>query len=225
MRRVAGVDGYGRGAWVSVVLVDGRFAQCHVGSTLDALLVKLGRTDATAIDIPIGLPDRGPRKADRLARERVGGRWPSVFMTPPRRLLMARDFAEANKMAHGMGEKGISRQAFAIGPRIFETEHAIKAGAVLHEVHPEVSFAAISAGPLGWSKQTWRGAHFRRSLLEGVGITLPDDLGEANVVPVDDILDAAAAAWSADRIATGRHERLPEPPEVFSGGLPAAIEV
>ena len=36
--------------------------------------------------------------------------------------------------------------------------------------------------------------------LAPVAVT-PDDLGEAGVVPADDVLDAAAAAWSADRIA------------------------
>jgi predicted RNase H-like nuclease len=175
------------------------------------------------IDIPIGLPDQGERQADRLARARVGKRWPSVFMTPPRRLLTQSSYESAMAAARSEGAKGLSRQAYAIGPRIVEAERAIGEGWALHEVHPEVSFAAMADGPLDWAKVSYRGAIVRRQLLKAVGIRLPDDLGEANGVPTDDVLDAAAAAWSAARIATGEQVRLPDPPEVFSDGLPAAI--
>jgi predicted RNase H-like nuclease len=37
------------------------------------------------------------------------------------------------------------------------------------------------------------------------------------------VLDAAAAAWSARRVAAGTAVLLPDPPEVFSDGWPAAI--
>lgn len=223
--RVTGIDGYGRGAWVGVVLVDGAFAEARVGRSLSALLCAVGPVDAIGIDIPIGLPDAGERAADHLARGRVGKRWASVFMTPPRNVLRAASHSEAVALARASGEKGISQQAFAISPRIFEAEDAIRAGTRLHEVHPEVSFAAIAGAPLGWAKMSYRGAITRKALLEGVGIHLPVDLGDANHVPTDDVLDAAAAAWSATRIAAGSQERLPEPPEVFSDGLPSAINV
>ena len=38
-------------------------------------------------------------------------------------------------------------------------------------------------------------------------------------------LDACAAAWTASRVAAGISESLPDPPETFSDGLPAAIHV
>jgi len=40
-------------------------------------------------------------------------------------------------------------------------------------------------------------------------------------VPLDDVLDAAAAAWSAHRVATGVVQSLPEPPEIVQGQLVA----
>jgi hypothetical protein len=43
-----------------------------------------------------------------------------------------------------------------------------------------------------------------------VGIVLPDNLGAAGDVPCDDILDAAAAAWSAHRIAKDMAASLPD---------------
>jgi predicted RNase H-like nuclease len=221
---VAGIDGYGRGAWVAAMLRDGRFITAIVGPSLAILLPRL-RGLTVGIDVPIGLPDEGERRADQLARERVGKRWPSVFMTPPRRLLEESTYELAMAAARAAGVKGLSRQAFAIGPRIFEAERAIREGWALQEVHPEVSFAAIAGGPLDWPKQSYRGAIVRRQLLEAVGIRLPDDLGEANGVPTDDLLDAAAAAWSAARIAMGQQIRLPDPAEAFSDGLLAAINV
>ena len=49
----------------------------------------------------------------------------------------------------------------------------------------------------------------RRAALAGAGIVLPDDLGAGGNVPPDDVLDAAGAAWSAGRIASGSAESLP----------------
>jgi predicted RNase H-like nuclease len=40
---------------------------------------------------------------------------------------------------------------------------------------------------------------------------------------VDDVLDAAAAAWTALRVSQGAARCLPDPPETFSDGLPCAI--
>jgi predicted RNase H-like nuclease len=34
---------------------------------------------------------------------------------------------------------------------------------------------------------------------------------------LDDVLDAAAAAWTANRIATGQAMTLPDPPELSDG--------
>ena len=39
---------------------------------------------------------------------------------------------------------------------------------------------------------------------------LPDQLEDAGTVPPDDLLDAAAAAWTAWRVVRGKAEVLPE---------------
>jgi predicted RNase H-like nuclease len=86
-------------------------------------------------------------------------------------------------------------------------------------VHPELSFQALAGGtPLSHAKKTWRGQHLRRALLADAGIALPDELGEADRIAADDVLDAAAAAWSARRIALGTAERLPRTPERDADG-------
>ena len=51
-------------------------------------------------------------------------------------------------------------------------------------------------------------------------------LGPAGTLAaVDDVLDAAAAAWSARRVVAGSARLLPDPPERFSDGRPCAIAV
>jgi predicted RNase H-like nuclease len=42
-------------------------------------------------------------------------------------------------------------------------------------------------------------------------------------VAVDDVLDAAAAAWTACEVLAGTAVSLSDPPQRFSDGLPAAI--
>ena len=80
----------------------------------------------------------------------------------------------------------------------------------VYEVHPEVSFVSAHKDThLQWSKNTWNGICLRRQILESHGIFIPNDLGAAGIAGVADILDAAIAAWSSDRIAAGSAECLP----------------
>jgi predicted RNase H-like nuclease len=62
-------------------------------------------------------------------------------------------------------------------------------------------------------KKSAGGALQRIELLRRHGIEL-EDLGPAAGVPLDDVLDAAASAWSAHRIATGLARSIPHPPEM-----------
>jgi predicted RNase H-like nuclease len=45
-------------------------------------------------------------------------------------------------------------------------------------------------------------------------IVLPAELGPAGAVPIDDLLDAAAAAWSARRCALGTALAFGDPDEL-----------
>jgi predicted RNase H-like nuclease len=71
----------------------------------------------------------------------------------------------------------------------------------------------MAGKPLLYGKKSWAGMWMRLELLGSAGIELPSSLGDADVVGIDDVLDAAAAAWSALRIASGKALSLPSPPE------------
>jgi predicted RNase H-like nuclease len=222
MTRVAGIDGYPKG-WVAVVLEDGRFAAAAVGKGLGDLIGTLGDVTTIGLDIPIGLPERSLREADRHAKDFVGPRRNSVFMTPPRLVLEAPNPAEARRRCVALTGQSISSQALALRGRILEADAVAGADQRIREVHPEVSFRALAGVPLDYAKSTWAGIDLRRQLLADAGIVVPGKLGLAGSAGVDDVLDAAVAAWSAVRIAAGRGRSFPTDPRVGADGHSAAI--
>jgi predicted RNase H-like nuclease len=223
-RHLIGIDGC-RGGWViargdsalrGVVLavhetIDGPFAEAAADQAL------------VAIDLPIGLPSNGPRACDRAARALLPpGRRASVFAPPCRDVLTARGYvaaSTANRLACGAG---LSRQSFAILPRIRAVDAALTPTlqARVREAHPEVVFAllALARGhPAPPPKRTAQGQAARLTLLRAA---LPDldevwlteqlaTLGTRRVAR-DDILDALACLLAAHHVATGRARVLPE---------------
>ncbi|MGI8774085.1 MAG: DUF429 domain-containing protein [Actinomycetota bacterium] len=222
MNAVVGVDAYKNG-WVAVALRNRSVERCGVYPRFLDLLDDHPGAAVVAVDIPIGLPVSSGREADGLARRFVGPRRSSVFPTPPRSVLEAASYPDALAMCKSLGVAGISKQSFGLAPKIQEVDEIARSDERVFEVHPEVSFRGMAGQPLKYSKKSWNGASSRRLLLAQHDIVLPEDLGEAGLAPVDDVLDAAAAAWTADRIARGKAVSLPSPPEQVEDGRLAAI--
>ena len=224
--RVLGVDAC-RAGWVGVLLAEDGTTSAVIAARIEHLVRAAeagGPVQVVAIDIPIGLPGAGVRRADLLARQRVGPRWPSVFLTPTRAALLAGSHAEASAINQDRTGAGISAQAYGLRTKLLQVDEWITTTPRrVVEVHPEVSFAALAGAPLTDTKHSWAGATRRRRLLATAGITLADDLGPAGRAGIDDILDAAVAAWTARRVANGQAEHIPDPPETFSDAHPAAI--
>ncbi|MDX3232185.1 DUF429 domain-containing protein [Streptomyces sp. ME19-01-6] len=225
---VVGVDACPAG-WVAVTLRDGRFAGADMDPALGALLARVRRlagADAVvAVDMPLGLLEAGRRRADELALGRVAPHRSRVFPIPPRLVWEESDYDAANERCRRLTGSGLSRQSWGLVTKLREANACREGGERrLYEVHPEVSFAAMNGGrPVAWSKKSWNGQAQRRRLLGEQGIAVADELGPAGRVPPDDVLDAAAAAWSAHRIALGTAVSLPDPPETARDGLPVAI--
>ncbi|HYK69015.1 MAG TPA: DUF429 domain-containing protein [Streptosporangiaceae bacterium] len=224
---VLGADACPAG-WVGVVLsAEGTRAVVHaeIGG-LVALAAAGGPLDAIAIDIPIGLADSGPRQADLLARKAAGPRYASVFLTPVRAALMADTYAAALAVSRERTGRGVSSQAYRLRGKILQVDRWRKGmlPCPVVEAHPELSFAAMAGAPLRDSKATWAGVVRRSGLLAAQGIDLDGDLGLSGLrVGVDDVLDAAAVAWTARRVADSGARRLPAEPERFSDGVDCAI--
>jgi predicted RNase H-like nuclease len=164
-----------------------------------------------AVDIPIGLPEgKEHRQCDLAAKAFLKPRSSSVFFTPPRPVLEAPTYQEGNQLSWHDYERGVSAQAYALGQKILEVDPIAASDDRVIEIHPEVCFRAMKGEPLDYSKHSWNGQAERRRLIAGAGIGLPDHLSEAGQVPPDDILDAAAAAWTAWRLAQGTAKVLPE---------------
>lgn len=224
--RVLGVDAC-RAGWVGVVW-DGVTARPLARADIASLVAAAeqdGPVAVVAVDIPIGLPDAGRRRCDVLAKAQIGRLRSSVFLTPVRPALEAPDHPRAVAVNRALVGEGVSIQAYGLRTKVLEVDRYVRgAGRTVLEVHPEVSFARMQGAPLTDRKKTWAGAEVRRALLARSGITLsgPGPLTGIDA-GVDDVLDAAAAAWTAWRHAHGESQPLPEVPEVFSDGWPAAI--
>jgi predicted RNase H-like nuclease len=215
---VAGVDVW-RGRWIAVVVNRGRYQGALVSRSIEELLGELAGMTAIGIDMPIGLiVGRAPREADGAARRFVGPhRGSSVFPTYPREIYEASDYTSARIKAVEHTERSVSRQAYAMRDRLLELDAALPKHPNVFEVHPEVSFCAMAGRHLVSSKKAWNGFHERSGLLTQQGLVLPTAIPDAGEAGAEDLLDAAAAAWSAERIGARTASSLPNPPQVAAG--------
>jgi predicted RNase H-like nuclease len=195
----------------------------------------------TAVDMPIGLAQRGPRQCDIEARALLGARGASVFPAPPRPLLQTTSYAQANALYRKlMDGKGLSRQSYNLIGKVREVDRAVRAagrqngqsapalGLPIRECHPELAFLAMNGGqPLPASKHEAAGLELRRLLLEReLGVSLREFVLATRRwrgVALDDVYDALACLWSAQRMLAGMAQRVPADPPADRFGLPMEI--
>ncbi len=195
----AGLDGC-RAGWVVATR-----AGVEVVDSVTGVLEQRHR--AVGVDMPIGLPGHGDRAADRAARRFLSPRGSTIFSTPARAVLGAADYADACALSADATGKKISLQAWHILPKIAELDAAISTADEdrVVEVHPECSFAVMNSGKPLVSKHTAEGRAVRTALLEQVFGPLPSTPRGATR---DDVLDAYAVLWTAERFAGGQHRDL-----------------
>lgn len=203
-RAVAGVDG-APGGWVVVRRIPGRPLMVDLVRDFAAVLERCEDSECIGLDMPIGLPElgmKGGRPADSQARERLGKRKSSVFSAPSRAAMegfrRGLTFGEVSALN---GEVGLTLQSFNLLKKIDEVDRLMtpELQKRVREVHPESAFALAAGAPLTHSKQTGKGLSERRKVLEAVGF----EVRNAPKLKADDVLDAAIACWSADRITRG----------------------
>jgi predicted RNase H-like nuclease len=227
--RVTGIDGC-RAGWVAVTLTTRaaaappRASPLTVAVTVAPRLDELRLVGTVGVDMPLGLLADGWRSADLLARRVLGRRGCCVFAIPPRPVWAEAAYADANRRCRELTGRGLSAQAWGLRAKLLEADCYRRATAhPLHEVHPELAFAAMAGAPLPDSKHSEAGLTVRQELLAAVGITLPRARALPRGIGEDDLLDAAAVAWSARRIAAGTAEILSDPAQRADDGTEIAI--
>ncbi len=219
----AGVDGC-RGGWLAVTLDPAGACQgLEIQGRWQDLALNSCRY--VGVDMPIGLTERGPRACDLEARKLLPkGRKSSVFAPPRRYMLTAKSWQEAHLAGRQRESCGLSRQSWNIGAKIREIDAALSPVDQdrIREVHPELVFHHLASGNPLPPKRSAAGQGARLALLEAAGIkgvqALLGRLSRAQAGP-DDLLDAAACALTARRMAFGEARRLPANPDCDARGL------
>lgn len=145
-------------------------------------------------------------------------------------MLRENDYANAVETCRRLTGKGISRQAFAILPKVVEVDELLagnkRAREMVSEVHPELCFWALNGRqPMRYRKKCAQGYAERMQVLRRV-LPEADAICEKALadfprkdVAKDDIADALAALATAVA-PLGIQLKTPSNPERDSRGLP-----
>ena len=225
-----GVDGC-RIGWFCVSRDQEQSLVYSVVPSLEGLMAtNVGQT--IAIDIPIGLPAAGDRDVDQTARRMVGPRRSSVFPVPIRQTIGAENREEATAIGRQVDGRGVGVQSWAIVPKIVELDEILQRNRNLltsvHECHPEVCWTALNYGaPMQYGKKSSAGRLERLALLQNQfgeeGVTVFEAAKQRFrrcEVAIDDILDAFACLWTAERVESGWAVGLLPNPPIDSVGIP-----
>jgi predicted RNase H-like nuclease len=233
MTTLVGVDGCKTGWITASIRADESKPSFAVLESPAAILERFRTRSVIAVDIPIGLTDKGPRTCDQEARRTLGApRASSVFPAPIRAILGATSREEASRVHEDRDGRGFGVQSWAILPRIRLWDSTLRENPdripEVYEVHPEVCFWALNRErSVSASKKTATGRNARRQLLESAFGSEPIDgaLRATHLagVAADDVFDALAALWTAQRIANGAARTIPAIPPVDRFGLPMAM--
>jgi predicted RNase H-like nuclease len=230
---IAGVDGC-KGGWICISkdLLSAEIST-EVFPSMGSLLKRIPRAVVLAVDIPIGLPDSGPRKCDALARKLLGSpRASSVFPAPIRPAIEARSREEADEITRSVDGRGVGAQAWGLYARIREVDEIVSTDALarrrIYEVHPELSFMYWHGGiALAESKKTEAGMAVRVRLIDDhFGKDLRQQVRQQHPrsrVHDDDVNDAFAALWTAERILSDSVKIFPDPPQWDALGIEMAM--
>lgn len=242
---LAGIDGCPAGWIVCRIRAEGPIEpEIEVVARLADLFDRPAPPAITAIDMPIGLPDRidpGGRGPERLVRPLLGDRQSSVFSIPSRAAVFAGEgrvdadaWLETCRVALATSEppKKVSRQGFNLFPKIRELDRLLdqRKAATIFESHPELAFRQLNGGrAMALPKKVKNranpsGLDERRDLLAARGFDRALLAGRPpKGAGPDDLLDACVLALVARRLREGLAESFPDEPLRDRRGLPIRI--
>lgn len=250
MTSACGADGC-KGGWIAVFRHDKATPSVAVYPTFADLVAALPQDTTIAVDMPIGLPERGGhggRGPEALVRKHLGQRQSSVFSIPSRAAVYAEvgpfssveEWYAAHRRASAVARetsdppRGISIQAFGIFSKIREIDALLREEPDLQrrviESHPEVAFWRLN-GEAAMAKPKKikgvvnpEGMDERKRLLARCGIARDFlDLSAPRGAAADDFLDASAMLLIAERYQDGVAAPFPNPPLQDALQIPIAI--
>lgn len=232
--KTVGIDGCKAG-WIAISL-DEESAGYWVIRSDEELKETFEKYDRIFIDIPIGIADdEYVRTCDEQLRKELGPDYSSSVFNPPiRSALYAPTYAEACMQSYSVTDKKVSLQSWNISPKIRVVDQLLQEDARLKdkvfESHPEMVFKRLNGGSTIYQKkQTSKGLKHRLKLLKDRDDHVADfyrnikEEYRRNEVEEDDIVDAMALAYAAQKSENGTLLSLPEEPETDSAGLTMAI--
>lgn len=224
--KVIGVDGC-RGGWMAFIIENSGHT-VKVYNSIEALCKENSDAHLIIVDMPIGLPESiDDIRPDSDARKILKGKASSIFSCPCRQAIYENNYEQANITNRRVLGKGLSKQSFAISPKIKEVDVFLRdndsfKGRVI-ESHPEVCFAMLNGNPVLEKKTTQEGVEKRLNLLakyhEGLHETIANKRFKKSVAQTDDIVDAMCMTVVAK---LGNYEKLktiPKKPQEDSKGL------
>lgn len=224
MAIVAGADGC-PGGWICVTKDTATGYIAHgFFQTARELIFQSPIPAILMVDVPIGLSDGVPRECDVAARVLLGRRHVCVFPAPIRTALHVKTRLEACRVTEAINGRRVGCQGWAIVPKIREVDGVLSADPGLQdrvfEVHPEVSFYEWNGRQaFQQGKKTALGRGARQAL---IGRNSFDGVRNSYLVGQaghDDIADAFAALWTAERKLAGQAIVAPAVPRVDDLGL------
>jgi predicted RNase H-like nuclease len=221
---LAGVDGCKNG-WI---VAFGQSWPCHEPIRIEfcpdfeTVLDTTESCEAVAVDMPIGLPDGSElRGCDLSARQALGRKQSSVFLTPPRSCIDADTVQEFQSMHKAIMGKGAGLPVWGIVPKMLEVnrllEERIGSDPTLQnrviEFHPELSWQRLAGSLTLFPKRATEGVLQRVSLVERLSQGwLPSFPQKIPGNPaIDDVLDAVVGI-SAAQSFINRADRLQRHP-------------
>ena len=226
-----GVDGCPAG-WFFVCLGPHGEIHADIVKTIEELVKKASHPDRIFIDIPIGLQDGSEERGCDLAARKLLGqpRASSVFPAPVRAVINESTYEKGVQASQKATGKKISKQTFAIAPKIREVDDLLQrcpdARRLIREVHPEICFWALAGQtPMAHGKKKREGFFERIAVLKNVRPTAEEDVNtimnqfKRKDVAKDDILDALVAAITASAPLNSL-QTIPPHPKSDRFGLP-----
>lgn len=228
-----GIDGC-RVGWVAVEISDTGF-DVDVYQSIEEICSKFQDSELMLVDMPIGLPESiNDIRPDSDVRKLLSGRSSCIFNTPCRQAVYIDDYHEASIMNRSIMGKGLSRQSFAISPKIREIDELLSRRPdlkdKLKESHPELCFAVLASNssfilPLYYSKHTLEGYKDRVDTLQDYFDKTHDIVNYIAGNPalcklMEDCVDALCLAVTAWLGSQHGYKSIPVNPSKDNRGLP-----